>query len=143
MKNFLITKSLELEPDNNISIHRVEIPTQQILRHDPYFLYHQHRGQMVGGPTFINKSRGFAIVRTGDRESSEKLIQMFDNVEFEGRLLTVRFDRYPDFNNYTVQQMYGGEVITAVTALNSGVGRMFPYASTISTSSNSIRIHQH
>ena len=37
LKNFLITKSLELEPDNNISIHRVEIPTQQILRHDPYF----------------------------------------------------------------------------------------------------------
>ncbi|KGQ92514.1 hypothetical protein MEU_03047 [Candida albicans P37005] len=126
LKNFLITKSLELEPDNNISIHRVEIPTQQILRHDPYFLYHQHRGQMVGGPTFINKSRGFAIVRTGDRESSEKLIQMFDNVEFEGRLLTVRFDRYPDFNNYTVQQMYGGGGNNSSNSINSGVGRMFP-----------------
>ncbi|KAF6072105.1 hypothetical protein FOB64_000170 [Candida albicans] len=103
LKNFLITKSLELEPDNNISIHRVEIPTQQILRHDPYFLYHQHRGQMV-----------------------EKLIQMFDNVEFEGRLLTVRFDRYPDFNNYTVQQMYGGGGNNSSNSINSGVGRMFP-----------------
>ena len=125
LKNFLIAKSLEFEPDNTISILRVEIPTQQILRHDPYFLYQQqHRGQMVGGPALVNKSRGFAIVRTGDRESSEKLIEMFNNVEFEGRSLTVRFDKYPDFNNYTVQQMYGGGN-NSNNSINSGVGGMF------------------
>lgn len=50
-------------------------------------------------------SRGFAIVTTGNKDSLEKLIKYFDNVDFEGRPLTVRYDKFPDFNNYILQQL--------------------------------------
>lgn len=89
LKLFLLSRTKALEPDTQLAILRVEIPT--------------HQPDLLLGDFSWNKSRGFAIVTTGDRQTSAKLIELFDNVDFEGRLLTVRYDRYPDFNNYTAQ----------------------------------------
>ncbi|EMG46049.1 hypothetical protein G210_3725 [Candida maltosa Xu316] len=100
LKQFLVDKSNELIPNNNISILRVEIPMQPLSRSTSMYFYQQSRPQPV-----VPKTRGFAIVTTGDLESSEKLIELFNNMEFEGRSLTVRFDKFPDYNNYTMQHI--------------------------------------
>ncbi|CUM47804.1 uncharacterized protein AC631_04095 [Debaryomyces fabryi] len=134
LKNFLVLKSEEIEPGNNILILRVEIPMQ--------LLTSQHNSSTIPNPGLnvnLNKlnsyqflssflsgnidnpvggrmedsntqpsrglSRGFAIVTTGNKESLDKLIEYFDNVEFENRSLTVRYDKFPDFNNYILQQL--------------------------------------
>ncbi|RCK58192.1 hypothetical protein Cantr_06209 [Candida viswanathii] len=101
LRNFLVNKANEWEPDNNISILRVEIPVQQVPRNDSYYMFLANRG-FASTP----KSRGFAIVTTGDRHSSQKLIDLFNNTDFEGRSLTVRYDKFPEFNNYVMQQMH-------------------------------------
>ncbi|KAK6204723.1 uncharacterized protein RJT21DRAFT_111285 [Scheffersomyces amazonensis] len=101
LRNFFVTKAKELDPESNIIILRVEIPMQP--------------AQNIGGDDnpydiiqsgLITKSRGFAIVTTGNKESSQKLIELFDNMQFEGRSLTVRYDKFPEFNNYLIQQIY-------------------------------------
>lgn len=130
LKNFLISRAEEIEPGNDIEILRVEIPMQQprdmnsdISKLNSYqfltLLSQQlldksqsptpeisRANSMPGpGPT-RGLSRGFAIVTTANKLSLDKIIKYFDNVEFEGRTLTVRFDRFPDFNNYVLQQLY-------------------------------------
>lgn len=55
-------------------------------------------------------SRGFAIVTTGNKTSSDKLIKYFEGMEFEGRVLTVRYDKFPDYNNYVLQQLYPNQL---------------------------------
>lgn len=104
LKEFLITKSKEFEPDNNINILDVEIPI------NPNTNYRTSQDHLI--TNLVNKesghvttnSRGFAIITTGDKSSSDKLIKYFDGIEFEGRALTVRFDRFPEFNNRVFQQ---------------------------------------
>lgn len=129
LKNFLITKAEEIEPGNKIDILRVEIPMQQprdvpkdVSKLNSYqfltLLSQQLQEKsgpstpeitratsMSNGPT-RSLSRGFAIVTTANKLSLEKIIKFFDNAEFEGRTLTVRYDRFPDFNNYVLQQLY-------------------------------------
>ncbi|CUM50663.1 unnamed protein product [Debaryomyces tyrocola] len=134
LKNFLILKSQEIEPENNIQILRVEIPMQLMTSQ-----YNSNTTPNPGLNVNLNKlnnyqflssfisgnidnpiggriddlntqpsrglSRGFAIVTTGNKESLDKLIEYFDNVEFESRSLTVRYDKFPDFNNYILQQL--------------------------------------
>ncbi|KAG2736719.1 hypothetical protein G9P44_000809 [Scheffersomyces stipitis] len=138
LKKFLISKARELEPSFTLSILRVEIPMQSITSTNnmggsddgyqgfiqpprtPSFdeLYFsasqggsttdaQQMNHLFAQPVF-SKSRGFAIVTTGNKESSDKLIELFDNMEFEGRSLTVRYDKFPDYNNYVIQQLYSG-----------------------------------
>ncbi|SGZ53672.1 CIC11C00000002434 [Sungouiella intermedia] len=129
LKNFLITKAEELEPGNHIEILRVEIPMQQprdvpnnaskLNSYQFLTLLSQQLNDKSGPPTpdaartnssssgpTRGLSRGFAIVTTANKLSLEKIIKYFDNVEFEGRTLTVRYDRFPDFNNYVLQQLY-------------------------------------
>lgn len=129
LKNFLITKAEEFEPGNDIEILKVEIPMQQARgggetsNVGPYYylstLSQQRQntpgGHMAHGPgpphnidisSSRQLSRGFAIVTTGNKASLEKLIKYFNNVEFENRPMTVRFDRFPNFNKYTLQQLY-------------------------------------
>lgn len=120
LKNFLVTKSEEIEPDNNIEILRVEIPMQpqttvkNAYGGSDFYLDNElkqrpdmiHGGGVGSSGSGRGMSRGFAIVTTGNQESSEKLIKYFDDVDFEGRKLTVRFDKFPDFNNYLLQQLY-------------------------------------
>lgn len=125
LKNFLISKAEEIEPGNDIDILRVEIPMQQprespdLLKLNSYQLLTSLLQQLQGEPTNMAEgprqppagrglSRGFAIVTTANQTSLEKLIKYFDNVDFEGRSLTVRFDRFPDFNNYVLQQLFSG-----------------------------------
>lgn len=111
LKNFLVTRAAELEPNNTIDILRVEIPMQQprdgpdVAKLNSY-LFLTRLGQPEEPRPPRGMSRGFAIVTTANQESLEKLIRYFDNVEFEGRLLTVRYDRFPDFNNYVLQQLF-------------------------------------
>lgn len=50
------------------------------------------------------RSNGYAIVQTGDARLSKWLIEELNNREFEGRVLTVRYDRYPVGDNYYRQQ---------------------------------------
>lgn len=102
LRKFFIEKANELDPDNEISILRVEIPIQQMTLNEGLFY-----GQ-IGQPQIVSRSRGFAIVTTKDRASSEKLIELFNNVEFEGRPLTIRYDKFPQFNNYVIQQLHRG-----------------------------------
>lgn len=134
LKNFLIERAEEIEPGNNIEILRVEIPMQIPSMHSnpsgasgsrvnsgtSLHKYKSRRSlsnspEMVKmrlpDPTFQGKgmSRGFAIVTTANKESLDKLIRYFDNVDFEGRSLTVRYDKYPDFNNYVLQQLNPGQ----------------------------------
>ncbi|KAG7664730.1 uncharacterized protein J8A68_001755 [[Candida] subhashii] len=113
LKNFLVTRSNQLDPTCNLSIIRVEIPTQSIVYQLRAKDNYQHPSPYVPPtrPQILRKSRGFAIVTTGNRETSEKLIEMFDNVEFEGRSLTVRYDKFPRFNNYPIQQLWGSSTI--------------------------------
>lgn len=130
LKNFLILKAEEIEPGNDIDILRVEIPMQQprdtgndISKLNLYqfltLLSQQLQDKSASptpelpransvpgtGPT-RGLSRGFAIVTTANKKSLDKIIEYFDNVDFEGRTLTVRYDRFPDFNNYVLQQLY-------------------------------------
>ncbi|KAK9470048.1 uncharacterized protein V1510DRAFT_303230 [Dipodascopsis tothii] len=42
------------------------------------------------------QSKGFAIVIFAAEEDALKAIELYNGAEFEGRVLTVRFDRYPD-----------------------------------------------
>lgn len=124
LKNFLVTRADELEPGNGIDILRVEIPMQQPRDHDTklnsYLFvapYPQIPEQKPDLPARTGSSRGlsrgFAIVTTANRTSLEKLIQHFDNADFEGRLLTVRFDRFPDYNNYVLQQLFPASKVHA------------------------------
>lgn len=118
LKNFLLSRAEEIEPDNDIEILRVEIPMQPLNSRQPDFGIvgpnqpHMNNGNGImggntnGGIGGRGMSRGFAIVTTANQTSSEKLIAFFDDVEFEGRKLTVRFDKFPDFNNYLLQQLY-------------------------------------
>ncbi|KAK6459605.1 uncharacterized protein RJT20DRAFT_17468 [Scheffersomyces xylosifermentans] len=136
LKKFMVTRSRELDPTANISILRVEIPmqsispgstsvgsedgyqaymrTQRSASFDESFYGHSnpiqgdihHQIQPILPQPLLSKSRGFAIVTTGNRQSSDKLIEMFDNMEFEGRSLTVRYDKFPDYNNYVIQQLF-------------------------------------
>ncbi|KAG7192907.1 uncharacterized protein KQ657_001364 [Scheffersomyces spartinae] len=46
------------------------------------------------------KSRGFGIVTTTSQKTSKKLVDIFNNMEFEKRVLTVRFDKFPEFSNH-------------------------------------------
>lgn len=127
LKSFLVTRADELEPGNSIEIHRVEIPMQQprdsgsdqaklnsyqfltlllqLLDKSDASIPDTPRAHSGSGPT-RGMSRGFAIVTTANKMSLDKIIELFDNVEFEGRTLTVRYDRFPDFNNYVLQQLY-------------------------------------
>lgn len=91
LKNFLVASVLAAEPHASLDILRVEIPMQTSSSTDEMPL----RGS----------SRGFAIVTTGNQESSELLIELTNDAVFEGRSLTVRYDRFPDFNNYVVQHL--------------------------------------
>lgn len=133
LKNFLVTKSNELEPDNTIEILRVEIPMHSnnslnnlnklnnyqflssFVKEDQLSLLSRLSQQSSQNSTSqasspqtgrSGLSRGFAIVTTGNKQSSDKLIKYFDGIEFEGRMLTVRYDKFPDFNNYILQQLY-------------------------------------
>ncbi|KAI5960234.1 hypothetical protein CANMA_004014 [Candida margitis] len=102
LRKFLIEKANEIDPDNGISILRVEIPISQMTLNEGLFY-----GQgTMHQPQVLSRSRGFAIVTTKDRASSQKLIELLNDVEFEGRALTIRFDKFPQFNNYTVQQLH-------------------------------------
>lgn len=136
LKNFLITKAEELEPDNNIEILRVEIPMQLLvsqpgsessgssstssstsnislasnanLKRLNSYQFLSSFANNTSNETMLQSrglSRGFAIVTTGNKDSLEKLIKYFDNVDFEGRPLTVRYDKFPDFNNYILQRL--------------------------------------
>lgn len=133
LKNFLVLKSEEIEPGNHIKILRVEIPMQLLsTQHNSnsasnsginvnlnklnnyQFLssfittnMDNSSGGRIDENTQATRglSRGFAIVTTGNKESLDKLIKYFDNVEFENRSLTVRYDKFPDFNNYILQQI--------------------------------------
>ncbi|KAF3988687.1 hypothetical protein FT662_03291 [Candidozyma haemuli var. vulneris] len=133
LKNFLVNKAEELEPNNDIDILKVEIPMQQPREQSDtstmgsYYYLATLSQQLQSGPGGSvphappshgtdnrgttgqrGLSRGFAIVTTGNKQSSEKLIKHFNNMEFENRPMTVRFDRFPNFNNYVLQQLYPG-----------------------------------
>ncbi|KAK9464201.1 uncharacterized protein V1516DRAFT_669847 [Lipomyces oligophaga] len=45
-------------------------------------------------------SRGFAIAQFAGEEESQQAIEALDGVDFQGRILTVRYDRYPDSKPY-------------------------------------------
>ena len=92
LKSFLVKRCEEIEPKSGVDIHRVEIPMQ------PQNFDDKRPERAV--------SRGFAIVTTDLQELLRKLIKWFDDVEFEGRKITVRFDRFPDYNNHFSQQIY-------------------------------------
>ncbi|KAG5422187.1 hypothetical protein I9W82_001282 [Candida metapsilosis] len=102
LRRFLIERANEIDPDNNISILRVEIPVSHMSLNEGFF-YGQGG---IGQPQIVSRSRGFAIVTTKSRASSEKLIKLLNNVEFEGRALTIRYDKFPQFDNYIVQQLH-------------------------------------
>lgn len=128
LKNFLVSKSEEIEPNNDIEILKVEIPMQPPRELNPastmgsyYYLatLSQQLQNSPGGPSphgpppphsgerhpLRGLSRGFAIVTTGNKRSLEKLIEYFNEVEFENRPMTVRFDRFPNYNGYVLQQL--------------------------------------
>ncbi|PVH17469.1 uncharacterized protein CXQ87_000355 [Candidozyma duobushaemuli] len=128
LKNFLVSRSEEIEPNNDIEILKVEIPMQPPREQTntstmgSYYYLATLSQQLQNGsggsgphgppPPHNNErppqrglSRGFAIVTTGNRASSEKLIRYFNEVEFENRPMTVRFDRFPNFNGYVLQQL--------------------------------------
>lgn len=90
LKNFLVAAVSSAAPAISVHIRRVEIPMHKPSESDM-------------APRL---SRGFAIVTTGDQASSDILIEHTNNAVFEGRALTVRYDRFPDFNNYVVQQLF-------------------------------------
>lgn len=121
LKTFLLRRSHEIDPEHPIDLLRVEIPMnnsptataspavnyQYTVGFDhkqekqrTYSGVDEHHHQPRGG------SRGFAIVTTRDRASLERIIEYFDNVDFEGRKLTVRYDKFPEFNNYVLQQLH-------------------------------------
>ncbi|ODV79260.1 uncharacterized protein CANTADRAFT_52040 [Suhomyces tanzawaensis NRRL Y-17324] len=112
LKHFLITRSKEIDPDTELSILRVEIPMQSGTLMGSYNRGSGQVDDMVIDHSYLqyqvpySKSRGFAIVTTGNKETSELLIKNFDNEDFEGRSLTVRYDRFPDYNNYVLQQLH-------------------------------------
>lgn len=124
LRNFLVNKCEEFEPGNDIEIIRVEIPMQSVNNASSKEFFNnlslknlnRLNSFHLGKPSSPSKdddvvtlrglSRGFAIVTTGNQPSSEKIIKYFDNIEFEGRTLTVRYDKFPDFNNYEIQQLY-------------------------------------
>ncbi|KAI5948950.1 hypothetical protein KGF57_005013 [Candida theae] len=102
LRKFLLDKLYEKDPENNVSILRVEIPISQMPLNEGLFYGQGGMGQ----PRVLSRSRGFAIVTTKDRASSEKLIELLNDVVFEGRALTIRYDKFPQFDNYIVQQLH-------------------------------------
>ncbi|EGV65907.1 hypothetical protein CANTEDRAFT_133335 [Yamadazyma tenuis ATCC 10573] len=117
LRNFLVTKSQELETSTSIDILRVEIPMHSPKDHKEEFTR--------------TMSRGFAIVTTGNRISSELIIKHFDGIEFEGRNLTVRFDKFPEFSNYILQQLYSGhnkdKALTSLAFERNSIQQKFYY----------------
>lgn len=121
LKNFLLKRSAEIDPDNPIDLLRVEIPMNNTpsasaspganFQYLAGFDQKQEKLRSFSGPDEHHHqqrggSRGFAIVTTRSRASLDRIIEYFDNVEFEGRTLTVRYDKFPEFNNYVLQQLY-------------------------------------
>lgn len=116
LRKFLVEKANDIDPNNGISIQRVEIPVLQMSFNDGLFY-----GQgAMNQPQVLSRSRGFAIVTTKDRASSEKLIELLNNVEFEGRALTIRYDKFPQFNNYVLQQLHRTPVYSRSNASTFG-----------------------
>lgn len=124
LRNFLINKLKIFEPNNNIEILRVEIPMQpssnlslnSLNRLNNYQFLSNYSNAKDANNSLPPKpnddsistrglSRGFAIVTTANQSSLEKIIKYFNDIEFEGRSLTVRFDKFPEFNNYILQQL--------------------------------------
>ncbi|KAK9469597.1 hypothetical protein V1512DRAFT_256628 [Lipomyces arxii] len=67
------------------------------------------------------QSRGFAIAVFGSEDDASRAIQMFDGAEFEGRILAVRLDRYPDSRG-----SYTGN-LNAGSSSHSSNGKNFAY----------------
>lgn len=103
LKGFLVSTISQFEPHASLNIIRVEIPMQTATDETG------HR----------SSSRGFAIVTTSNEDTSAKLIEHANEEVFEGRKLTVRYDQFPDFNNYVVQQLYPNKLHRSVTTLGS------------------------
>lgn len=82
LKAFLVLRAAELEPLRPVDVLRVELPMQR-----------------AAGNGAAPLLRGFAIVTTGNAETSELLILLLDRAEFEGRPLTVRYDRFPAYGS--------------------------------------------
>ena len=116
LKNFFVQRSKITRPEFNMSILRVEIPMNSPGQGNTFgngverinMISESPKSTSLGVPQLqsISKSRGFAIVTTGNAESADALIALFDNEEFEGRSITVRYDKFPEFNNYVLQQLY-------------------------------------
>lgn len=116
LKNFFVQRSKIMRPELNMSILRVEIPMHSPGQGSTFgngmerinMISESPKSTALGVPQIqpISKSRGFAIVTTGNAESADALIALFDNEEFEGRSITVRYDKFPEFNNYVLQQLY-------------------------------------
>lgn len=105
LKNFILTKSKEIDSTINLKNLRVEIPIQETQTSD-LGIYSNNEVYLESNRRKNHfKSRGFAIVITSNKQSATKLIEIMDNVEFEGRILKVRFDKYPDYKNYKIQQL--------------------------------------
>lgn len=97
LRNYLVAE-LEREPGFAVQITRVEIPMNTLrLRSFGY------DDDVDSHP--MPRLRGFAIVTTANQELAERLIARFDQAEFDGRILTVRFDRFPDICHPVVQQI--------------------------------------
>lgn len=101
LRNFLTNKADELDPNNKIEIVRVEIPMHT---GPPQTSRPTERRALESDVPFASPSRGmsrgFAIVTTKNKHLLDELIRLFDNIDFEGRSLTVRYDKFPDFNAF-------------------------------------------
>lgn len=168
LRTFLVNKSQELEPDNDIEILRVEIPMHTSIPSNGRYNTSRHPlvAKKEGDLTNIDESetsdtdssqvpqtqpsnqayprtmsRGFAIVTTGNKESSDKLIKYFEGMEFEGRNLTVRYDRFPDFNNYQLQQLFPNhnkdKALTTLAFERNSIQQKFYYGN------NQPNLHDH
>lgn len=98
LKAHLVETAAQARPGAAVEILRVEIPMQP---QGP-----RPGDEDAGAVAPRMMSRGFAIVTTDSQQLLQTLIELFDEAEFEGRKLTVRFDRFPDYKNYMLQQMF-------------------------------------
>ncbi|CDK24374.1 unnamed protein product [Kuraishia capsulata CBS 1993] len=97
----------EVIPSTGFSSHENVDPKKLFIGNIPFssseqslaaFLNEEAEGVNIEVQLQLNgTSKGYAIASCASREDAERLIKRFDGAEFEGRCLTVRYDKLPQF----------------------------------------------
>lgn len=100
-----ITDISEVKPPDKTRLFIGNIPFESDWRDLKDLLRSVGNIQRVEIPKLDNKSKGFGIAIFENEIDAKRAIELLDGVNFQGRSLTVRYDKFPRMNRYMDQQV--------------------------------------